>query len=358
MVDVYRRLARRLDEMPNRFPATESGVELKILRKIFTPQEAETWLRMKTTPETVEQVADRLGRPVPEVQDRLDTMVKKGQIGSFKLLGQQIYAAFPFLPGIYEFQSERMDEELARLIEEYYPRIMSCLGSYEPRLIRTIPVRAGIRAEQQVLLHEDVRRMIKEAKCFQLVECLCRKQMGLLGKPCRHKLETCLMFSSEEDAFLKYTRGRLVSKEDALEVVEDAGGDGLVHLTVNVQSNPVMFLCNCCPCCCIGLRAVRNLEAPYLMAGSGFVCRVDAEACSSCGVCADRCPMDAIVEEPSGYRVLGERCIGCGVCTSTCPSDAMTLVRMHGGQYEKPPANLMEFDTMRAAGRAGAMLLR
>ena len=41
MSDVYQRLAKKLDELPNGFPATESGVELKILRKIFTQEEAE-----------------------------------------------------------------------------------------------------------------------------------------------------------------------------------------------------------------------------------------------------------------------------------------------------------------------------
>ncbi len=35
MADVYTRLARALDAMPHGYPATEDGVELDILRKIF-----------------------------------------------------------------------------------------------------------------------------------------------------------------------------------------------------------------------------------------------------------------------------------------------------------------------------------
>ena len=38
--DVYRRLAERLDAIPNGFPPTESGVELRLLAKMFTPEEA------------------------------------------------------------------------------------------------------------------------------------------------------------------------------------------------------------------------------------------------------------------------------------------------------------------------------
>lgn len=34
--DVYRRLAHKLDEIPNGFPETESGIELRLLTKIFT----------------------------------------------------------------------------------------------------------------------------------------------------------------------------------------------------------------------------------------------------------------------------------------------------------------------------------
>jgi len=39
-MDSYQKLAERLDQIPNGFPKTESGVELKLLAKLFTPEEA------------------------------------------------------------------------------------------------------------------------------------------------------------------------------------------------------------------------------------------------------------------------------------------------------------------------------
>ena len=63
MTDIYKQLAERLDQLPHGYPATESGVELKILRKIFTPEDAEMALKMKYFPETVEAIADRIGEP-------------------------------------------------------------------------------------------------------------------------------------------------------------------------------------------------------------------------------------------------------------------------------------------------------
>ena len=40
MPDVYTRLREHLDRLPAGFPATESGVELRILKRLFTPDEA------------------------------------------------------------------------------------------------------------------------------------------------------------------------------------------------------------------------------------------------------------------------------------------------------------------------------
>lgn len=113
MSDVYERLARRLDELPHGFPATKSRVEIKILRKILSEEEAEMALRLRLAPESAEAVAERLGEPLPRIQTVLDTMVRKGQIGSRVDGGVQTYALFPFIVGIWEFQINRLDKEIA-----------------------------------------------------------------------------------------------------------------------------------------------------------------------------------------------------------------------------------------------------
>ena len=38
MKDVYQNLARHLDNLPAGFPATKSGVEIRILKRLFTPE--------------------------------------------------------------------------------------------------------------------------------------------------------------------------------------------------------------------------------------------------------------------------------------------------------------------------------
>ncbi len=351
MTDVYKRLAKRLDELPGGFPATESGVELKILEKIYSPEEAETTLKMRSVPETVEQVAERLGKPVPAMQEILDNLHEKGQIGSFKMFGQRMYMLFPYIVGIYEFQLNRMDKEMAELFGAYAPALIGQLGSFEPALGRVIPVSTEIEAEQHVHRYEDVQRMIEEAKSFMLMECICRKEQALQGKTCRHKLETCLGISGEADAFDRFPRGRVISREEALKVVKDAEEDGLVHFTYNVQEGHA-FICNCCSCCCAGLRGIREFNAPQMVAKSNYVAVIDAESCVACGVCSDeRCPVDAIVQEDGVSLVVEERCIGCGACTTSCPTESVHLERKPEPEHDTPPANLMQWYKDRAASR-------
>ena len=351
MSDVYKRLAKKLDEMPNGYPATESGVELKILQKIFRPEEAEMTLKMRPMPETVGAIAERLGKSVEEMQSILDNLAEKGQIGSFKMGGQQVYMFFPFVVGIYEFQLNRMDKELSDLFEEYAPELLKTAGGFEPAAARVVPVNTQIDAELQVFPYEDVRRMMEGAKSFQLNECICRKERALQGEPCKHTLEVCLTFADDEGAFEKYPTGKMISKEEAFKVMADAEEEGLVHCTYNVEEGHAFF-CNCCSCCCGILRGVSEFKAPYILAKSNYVAAIDQEECSACGVCADeRCPMNAIVEEDDTYKVLVERCIGCGVCTPTCPTEAIKLVRKPESEHVKPPNNLLDWNVERAASR-------
>ena len=112
-------MAHKFDELPNGFPTTANGVEIEILKKIYTSEEAEMALKMQPVPATVEDIAQRLVKPVAEMRSILDTMALKGQIASFKLFGQQVYMFFPFVIGIYEFQLNRIDKEFAHLFEDY-----------------------------------------------------------------------------------------------------------------------------------------------------------------------------------------------------------------------------------------------
>ncbi len=349
--DVYKRLAEKLNQLPNGFPPTDSGVELRILRKIFAPEEAEMALKIQPMPETAEAMAERLGMPTTELEPMLDNMVKKRQIGSRKMRGRQVYMLFPFALGIYEFQLNRLDRELSDLAEEYFPTLFPFLGKYSPDFFRVIPVNTQIKAEHQVLPYEDVRQMMEEANSFQESDCICRKERALQGAPCKHDPETCLSFSKEEDAFEKYHSGRIITRKEAYEVLRKAEEDGLVHQTYNIHSDH-FFICNCCSCCCGVIRGMRDYNAPHMLATSNFLAFIDQETCDACGLCAEeRCPINAIREDNGTYAVQPEQCIGCGVCTTACPTQSITLLRKPDLEMDHPPANLMAWYSKRAQSR-------
>src|SRR4030067_1807320 len=116
--DVYARLAKVLDTLPNGFPSTESGVEIKLLKKIFTPEQAELFCNLRLTFETVEEIAQRTGRPLEGLKERLISMAKSGQLFMIKLGRTRYFKMLPWVFGIYEFQLGRLDRELAELNEE------------------------------------------------------------------------------------------------------------------------------------------------------------------------------------------------------------------------------------------------
>jgi len=349
--DVYRKLAKKLDERPNGFPATDNGVEIEILKKIFNPDEAEMALKIRPAPETVEAIAQRLEKPIPEMRSILDEMARKGQIGCLKLSGQQVYMFIPFANGIHSFQN-RMDKEYANLIEKYAPTLFGTVGGFKPALTRVIPVDVKIEPKLQIHLYEDLHRMIDQAKSFRVRECICRKGRALQGNACKHTIENCLSISQEEGAFDYFSlAGRVISKEEAFKVLSESEKEGLVHCVSNVQQGH-SFVCNCCPCSCAFLRAVKEFKTPYMLAKSNFVAQIDKESCSSCGVCKEeRCSMEAIVETDGSYKVLDERCIGCGACTITCPTDSITMEVRPDSEREEPPANLIDWNVKRAASR-------
>ena len=353
MMDVYQNLAHKLNEMPNGFPATKSGVELKILQKIFEPHEAEMALKIRTVPETAASIADRLGKPLAEMEITLDNMASKGQIACFKMSGQKMYIFIPFVVGIYEFQLKRIDKELAKLFEEYEPMLLKAVGGYKPAYTRVVPINSKISADLQINRYEDIRQLIDAANSFMLSECICRKEKALEGHPCEHTLEACLSFSKEENAYdsLPLQRGKVISKDKALEVLADAEKEGLVHCTYNVQDGQT-FVCNCCSCSCGLMRGLKEFKVPHLLAKSNFVAIIDEESCESCGICKEeRCPMDAIMEENDVYSVWAERCIGCGVCAVTCPTESITLIKREVTEEDRPSANLLEWQSERAAKR-------
>ena len=115
--DIYRKLAEVLDTLPNGFPTTESGVEMQLLKKVFAPDEAELFCDLRLSFETAAQVAERTGRPLDGLEEKLIEMKNRGEILGINAEGTWIFRMMPWVFGIYEFQLPRLDREFAELNE-------------------------------------------------------------------------------------------------------------------------------------------------------------------------------------------------------------------------------------------------
>jgi NAD-dependent dihydropyrimidine dehydrogenase PreA subunit len=334
----YSRLAKVLDTLPNGFPSTESGVEIRLLKKIFTPQEAELFCDMRLTFETAEQVSERTRRPLEDLKEKLITMGQRGQLFAIQFGEAWYFKMLPWVFGIFEFQLGRIDREFAELSEEYAPFYAQQFFANKPQLMQVLPIEETISTEQEALPYEKVSALIEKSQSFLVNECICKKERALLDNPCDRPLEVCLALAPVPGIFDKSPIGRVISKDQAYELLKKTEELGLVHLTNNLQ-NGQFFICNCCKCCCGPLRSINELGiSAGDVVNSHYYARIDPNTCISCGICAEeRCQVGAIEEGEQAYRVIVEKCIGCGLCISTCPVEAISLIHKDKEKIVPPP---------------------
>lgn len=334
---IYHRLAQILDTLPNGFPSTENAIEIKILKTVFTPEEADMFCDLKLSFETAEAIAERTGRPLEGLEEMLTFMWRdRGQISGVVLGDVKIFRMVPWAIGIYEFQIHRMDREFAQLCEEYSKVYAKQFFTAKPQLMRVIPVEEEIPDRKETLPFDQVSKIIEKGASFAVLNCVCRTEQLLLGKGCDKPLEACLAIAPVSGVLDEYPGGRSVSREEAHEILRKAEEAGLVHQSLNVE-NGQYFICNCCGCCCGVLRAINELE---LTDGSysNYYAEIDVDYCTCCGICADeRCQVKAIEEDEDSYKVTREKCIGCGLCVSTCPASAIRLVCKKSEEQTAPP---------------------
>ena len=103
-----------------------------------------------------------------------------------------------------------------------------------------------------------------------------------------------------------------------------------------------MNICMCCGCCCQVLKNIKSLPQPAKAVNSSYYATVDETTCVGCGICEERCPMQAIKIEVDVARVDPDRCIGCGVCTPTCETGAVKLTPKPENDRWEPPATVFE----------------
>jgi Na+-translocating ferredoxin:NAD+ oxidoreductase RNF subunit RnfB len=266
---------------------------------------------------------------INQLESFLDKMVEKGTLNFKRKEEKKYYANAPIVVGMYEYQLTRLDKEL---VKDFFHYIMETFGFEIMRTkisqLRTVPIEQSITREINIATYEDIKKIFENAKQpIAITDCICKKGRDLMGHPCKitERLEICMAFDWIALLYIDQGWARQITRQEALEVLRKNEEDGLI-INVENTEDPIFF-CGCCTCCCGLTAGLKYLHQPGKLAGNNYYAVIDSELCSGCGLCIERCQMDAIQMIDEVSQVKKNRCIGCGNCIATCPIEAIRLMK-------------------------------
>jgi ferredoxin len=332
---IYRELQQHLDRQAVGYPASKSGAEIRILKRFFSPEEAQLALQLTYKPTSLERIYDSArdgGMAFSTMESMLDDMAMNGVIGLVEKEGARHFFTTPFVVGMYEGQLKKLTPEFLNDVAEYTSDRAFGLAflSTEVSQMRTIPVEKSLSFEQHVTTYDHLTDIINDADGpFAIFECICRKSAGMKGNPCKKtsRQETCMALGDMARIVIQNETGRAIDREEALEIARMNEADGLVLQPSNTRK--VDFVCACCACCCGMLSIQKMLPKPVDFWATNYYASVDAGACTGCETCVERCQVNAVtIDDRLDVSLVNlDRCIGCGNCVTTCPAGAMALVK-------------------------------
>jgi ferredoxin len=349
-VDAYKRLAKHLDALPNGFPATHDGRELRILEKLFSPEEADLAAQLSTAPETAEEIAARTGLDAAAIRDPLKSMARRGLIEAGVKDKALAFESLPFVVGFYEMQLHRMDAEFARLVENYFRGGFGKVLSVQPQFHRVIPAHEAEHESLEVQPFESAAEIVDSMQSWGVQDCICRKQKALIGEECKHPIDVCLAMAPHPHAFDGAAHFRALSRDQAMATLRRAAEAGLVHTVTNTIEG-LSYICNCCTCSCGILRGMAELGIANVVASSPFVNQVQDVLCTGCEACIGACQFNALAMDGALAVVDRDRCVGCGVCVLTCAAEALVLRRRPEEEVKPVPQTRADWSLQRSAAR-------
>jgi ferredoxin len=337
---IYQRLAKHLDNLPGGFPRTESGVEIRILRRLFTEEEAELAAHLTLRPVPAAKLAKQLERDPEAIAKLLDEMSRKGLLFRIDKTKTPAYSASQFVVGIWEYNVNNLDPGLIKDMTEYAPTLLDTEFWEKAPQLRTIPVDESVFQKREILPHEELRTLVKSRSKIGVAPCICRREHKMMGEGCDRPEESCLIFGRAVDYYIGNGIGREITVDEALSILDEAEKNALVLQPSNSQS--ITNICTCCGCCCQVLKAYKRHPHPASIVSTPFLLEVKSEDCAGCGDCLERCQMDALSLEDDIIVHDERRCIGCGLCTTVCPSECLLLVRKPEEELKSIPLTTLD----------------
>ncbi len=262
----------------------------------------------------------------------------------FDLVHGYVYGRWPYLyigVGVGEHPWAKWISPILRALSRLVPQAENGAAEtgtvadvYHGKVMPTASARRLV-AVNAPLEMKDLERVIPFQRAQDLIleqpdhivalECPCRSARA---EPCL-PLDVCLIVGEPFASFVSGhhpRRSRWISQGEAIAILEAERDRGHVHHAFFKDAMLGRFyaICNCCPCCCGAMQAMRN-GSPMLIS-SGYVSQIDEDLCALCETCVDACPFGALTMPAGRILVNREICMGCGVCVSHCPEEALSLV--------------------------------
>ncbi len=344
-------------------PLPVNDTLIKLLRSFIMEDEVDFIAAFKDQKsQTMDQLKQSSNLSEEEILKKIQGLSKRGVIfNQPNSKGMMVYRLLPlFNVGTFEYnfmgtieRNDRTQEitalfnklfsELRNMLQQNYDTLVPFLMSAPP-IDRTVPVLENkpkkervkviinkelATAVDRIVPTQKVEELIKKFDEIALGHCFCRHYKDLSGNPCKQtkERENCFTFGKSARYTSEQGFSRMVSKEEALQVLKRSEEAGLVHKAYHPNFDTrkdETSICNCCRCCCG--NSVDNMIAPITNA-TNFLSRVNKELCIGCGTCAKVCHTGAasLGDDKKAQR-KEELCIGCGVCASFCPANAISLI--------------------------------
>jgi len=357
-------------------PTPVNKTLIEILKLLLTEDELDFINAFKRkASQTMEQLKKSSKLPETQILLFVKELAKKGFIfNQPSSKGLMVYRLLPLLMvGAFEYlymkkiEHNELDKKLAKMFSDYFEETRDFIQNNYDQILpvfekmlpidRTMPILADTTQgdeinlsineeievpEEQILLTQKVEELIDKFDDISVGHCFCRHHRDILGEPCKHTdlRENCFTFGKSARYIAEQGFGRLISKEEALDIMKKSEDDGLVHKAFHPHSDITKAetsICNCCKDCCGTLEWWR-MGMVALINSTNFLSQVDSDICSGCGTCVEKCPVDAIELNDSDIaEVNAEYCLGCGVCAHFCPENAITLLEGMRKVYVAPP---------------------
>ncbi len=354
--EIYSRFISWLDTGWWHLPPSEHL--LPSIKAFFTLEEAVLLTGLPFKPTELKELAGLKDIPPDDLGAKLDALARKGVVWRAKSDGNIFYnlndAFFIFFRGpfsaIYlEPAAEAMAPSLNRYLRD---GLMDQLAPVGTKPLRTIPIGGTIEDPRRIAPYEDVMSIVESQKVFAVSHCACRRRKRLdpESAPCGHPEEVCLHFGDLAHYLVDNGLSRQISKEEAKKILKVSAEAGLIHAVSNRQKG-ADTICNCCRCSCVFFETYHVLKHEKSHDFSNYRLKINPETCKACGLCVQRCPVQALGLE--GFPATGSkkrkavklihsnRCLGCGVCVYKCPTQSLFLKLR--AEIQDPPMDAREW---------------